>query len=93
MAGGIIENDQEVYKRSAKIAVDSQKLLARKILLDVFLALLASVCLCLAVQILKAIKSILDFISFINEFAEVVADLSIPEIVLLSKLNTRLVSK
>lgn len=49
MAEGIIKNDQEVYKRSAKIAVDSRKLPVRKILPDVFLALLASVCLCLVV--------------------------------------------
>lgn len=91
MAGNIIENDQEIHKRSAKIAVDSRKLAAKKILPDISIALLASVHLYLAVQICKAIKSVLDFILSMKEFAKVVTDLSTSEIGSLSKSNTRLV--
>lgn len=93
MAKGVVETDLEVCKVLAKIAINSQKLAAKRVSSDIFLEILASICLCLAVQEPKAIKGVLNLVLFVNRFAGMVADVSTPEIGLLSKSNTRLASK
>lgn len=49
MAKSVVEIDLEVCKVLAKIAIDFQKLFAKKVSPDIFLEVFASICLCLAV--------------------------------------------
>lgn len=90
---GIIKTNQEVCKILTKIALDSQKLAIKRALLDIFLALLASIHLYLAVQEFKIIESILDLVLFVDKFAQVWVDISTPKIGSLSRSNTRLAFK
>lgn len=75
------------------MAMNFRKLAIKRVLPDIFLALLAFIYLRLAVQESKIIENVPDLILFVNEFAKVVVDICIPKIDLLSRSNTRPISK
>lgn len=73
--------------------MDSWKLAVKRVLSNISLALLAFVSLCLVVQKPKVMKNVPDLVLFVDKFAKVVVDISIPRIDSSLRSNIRLAFK